>query len=259
MITLPIIACVAVLALIIFLNEKYRLFSSDHFRTPVAKYAAYAWFAILCLVVTSIVVAGSKEAAAGRKLADVSFWSLFSFHVILIVFLAGWWVLSGMPPVRRFLNIRHESPAHSVGLGIAVGVGGWAATLALAAVIGLILTSTGMMPKNLRPSPMIPWMAGLAAWRKGLIVLTAGVVEEAFFRGWLQKRIGLVLSTIIFAIAHSGYGQPFMLVGVAIISTIIGITFYRTKNLVPCMIAHAVFDGIQLFIIVPVAVKFMGM
>jgi membrane protease YdiL (CAAX protease family) len=93
--------------------------------------------------------------------------------------------------------------------------------------------------------------------RKILIVLSAMTIEEAFFRGWLQKRVGLVASTILFAVGHAGYGQPFMLVGVLVISLVIGYTFYRTKNLVPCIVAHGVFDAIQLFVIVPVALKFI--
>ena len=83
-------------------------------------------------------------------------------------------------------------------------------------------------------------------------------IEEAFFRGWLQKRIGLIASTIMFALAHSGFGQPLLLVGVAIISVVIGFTFYRTKNLIPGIIAHGIFDAVQLFVIIPVVFKMTG-
>jgi membrane protease YdiL (CAAX protease family) len=40
---------------------------------------------------------------------------------------------------------------------------------------------------------------------------------------------------------------------------VIGFTFYRTKNLIPCIIAHGVFDAIQLFVILPVVFRMMGM
>ncbi|HKO00661.1 MAG TPA: CPBP family intramembrane glutamic endopeptidase, partial [Thermoanaerobaculia bacterium] len=92
-------------------------------------------------------------------------------------------------------------------------------------------------------------------WKKCLIVLSAMTVEEAFFRGWLQKRIGLIASTILFALAHSGLGQPLLLIGVTMISLVIGYAFYRTKNLIPGVIAHGVFDAIQLFVIIPIAFK----
>jgi membrane protease YdiL (CAAX protease family) len=83
-------------------------------------------------------------------------------------------------------------------------------------------------------------------------------VEEAFFRSFLQKRIGLIASTILFALAHFTYGNPLLLIGVTVISLVIGITFHRTKNVLPGVIAHGVFDAIQLFVIVPFAVKMMG-
>jgi membrane protease YdiL (CAAX protease family) len=106
---------------------------------------------------------------------------------------------------------------------------------------------------------MIAWLAALPLWKKGMIVFSAMTVEEAFFRGWLQKRVGVILSTILFALAHSGFGQPLLLIGISVISLIIGLTFYRTKNLIPCIIIHGVFDGVQLFVIIPVIVKMTGL
>jgi len=102
---------------------------------------------------------------------------------------------------------------------------------------------------------MIGWMAALPLWKKAAIVFSAMTVEEAFFRGWLQKRVGLIASTVLFALAHSGLGQPLLLIGVSLISLVIGYTFYRTKNLIPGVIAHGVFDAIQLFVIIPIAFK----
>ena len=66
-------------------------------------------------------------------------------------------------------------------------------------------------------------------------------------------------STILFALAHAGYAQPMLLIGVTVISLIIGTAFYRTKSLVPGVIAHGVFDAVQLFVIIPVAFRIAGM
>ena len=68
----------------------------------------------------------------------------------------------------------------------------------------------------------------------------------------------VLASTILFALAHFTYGNPLLLIGVTIISLIIGFTFYRTKNVVPGVIAHGVFDAVQLFVIVPIAFKMIG-
>ena len=49
-----------------------------------------------------------------------------------------------------------------------------------------------------------------------------------------------------------------VLIGVTVVSLVIGIAFFRTRNVLPGVIAHGVFDAIQLFVIVPFAVRMMG-
>ena len=257
-VAIPFVIVVAGLAALIFADVRYDLFSRDRFPTRAARIAGYAWFSFLVLLLTGLVVASSLAPIRKEQLKDLSFWSLFTLHVVLLVFLAGWWALTQRPSLSEYINLKSNDLLRSIMAGIAIGVGGWAITIALAMSVGLILSQTGMLPKDLQPSPVIPWMAGLALWKKLLIIFSAMTVEEAFFRGWLQKRVGLVISTIIFAVAHAGYGQPMMLIGILIISIVIGIAFYRTKNLVPCIVAHGVFDAIQLLVIVPIAVKVGG-
>jgi membrane protease YdiL (CAAX protease family) len=88
-----------------------------------------------------------------------------------------------------------------------------------------------------------------------MIVGAAMSVEEAFFRGFLQPRLGLALSTLLFTLAHVNYGLPFMVVAVLTISAILGALFAVRRNLLPCMVAHGVFDAIQIFLVIPFAVR----
>jgi membrane protease YdiL (CAAX protease family) len=83
-------------------------------------------------------------------------------------------------------------------------------------------------------------------------------VEEWFFRGFLQRRIGLILSSTLFALAHAGYGLPFMVISVLTISLLIGRALQRRGRLLPCIVAHGVFDAIQLLVIMPLAVRMMA-
>lgn len=241
---------------LILLNETRGLFSQDRFPNQAMKWAAYVWLTLLVLVMSVLVVQSSQSSGA-MDMSQVSFWQLFVLHLLLLLFLAGWWVFAGQPPFTEFVNLQKDRLLEQVLLGGVIGVAGWALTILLAVLIGLALTSGGVMPEDMQPSPMIPWMAGLAWWKKGLIVLSAMTVEELFFRGWLQKRVGLVASTVVFALSHAGYGQPFMLIGITIISLVIGLTFYYTRRLLPCIIAHGVFDTIQIFVIIPLALNFM--
>jgi membrane protease YdiL (CAAX protease family) len=86
----------------------------------------------------------------------------------------------------------------------------------------------------------------------------AMTVEEAFFRGFLQPRVGLVVSSILFAFSHFSYGLPFMIVVVFTISLIIGRAFERAGDLLPCVVAHGIFDGVQLLVILPWTVHHWG-
>lgn len=254
---LPLLFIAIVYVAMVVLNERKGLFR-DQFATPLLKVLAYIWLALFLFLLTLIITMSAHAPPSAKDLAKVPFYSLFTLHAILIVFLAGWWLMAGRPPLAQFFNVQRDAPGEAVLTGLAVGVGGWIVTICCALVIALILQATGVLPKNPEPSATIAWMAALPLWKKILIVMSAMTIEEMFFRGWLQKRIGLVASTILFALAHSGLGQPFLLIGVAIISLIIGFTFYRTKNLIPGVIAHGVFDAVQLFVVIPIAFRAIG-
>jgi membrane protease YdiL (CAAX protease family) len=243
---------------IVFLNERFQLLSCDRFSSDLLKWVAYLWLGLFLVGIALLVTNAALTPATAKQLKDLPFYSLFSMHAILVVFLVGWWLFTGMPSLREFLQIRHERPAEVAAIGISVGVGGWMITIVMAMLIGLLLQATGVLDKAPEPPAMIGWMANLALWKKVTIVLSAMTIEELFFRSFLQKRIGLIASTVLFALAHFTYGNPLMLIGVTVISLVIAITFYRTKNVVPGILAHGVFDAIQLFVIVPIAVKMMG-
>lgn len=243
--------------LVIISNEVFGLLSSDHFPTTLHRWAAYLWFGLLILFI-GVNVAGSAQTAGEFDPSQIQFWALFSMHVILLLFLFGWWSLAGRKPILDFLNLRTDEFAKDTAIGFVVGFGGWFATMVAAISVGMVVQLLDMLPENLEPAPMVDYMVNLAWWQKTLIILSAMSVEEFFFRGWMQKRFGLIVSTVIFAIAHAGYGQPLFLVGVTAISLVIGATFYYTRRLWPCIIAHGVFDAIQLFIVVPTLTKFSG-
>lgn len=252
---LPLLFIALVFGAMVWLNERYNLFSADRFRSAAARWAAYAWLGALLFLLTALITRASQHTPTSGELARIPFYSLFTMHAILIVFLAGWWALTQRPPLRAFLNLPREHTGEALMGGFAIGLAGWIVTLMAALLIGAILTATGLAPKNMTPPPMIAWLAAQPIWRKALIVLSAMTVEEAFFRGWLQKRVGLIASTILFALAHSGFGQPLLLIGVSVVSLVIGTAFYRTKNLLPGVIAHGVFDAVQLFVIIPIVFK----
>ena len=89
--------------------------------------------------------------------------------------------------------------------------------------------------------------------------LSAGVVEELFFRGLLQPRVGLVFATVLFACAHLSYDQPFLLVGVSLLSVAYGLLVRWRQSLWAAMVAHFVFDAIQLLVVIPLVLERGGL
>ncbi len=244
---------------VVILNEKIHLLSTDRFPNPIVKWLAYAWLLLFLLILAAIVTGAALNPARAGDLQKAPFYSLFGLHAILIIFLLGWWLMSGRPHLADFLNFQRGRNTEGVMIGLAVGVGGWIFTLGTALLIALALRATGIMTEDPQPSPMIGFMAAMEWWKKVLIILSAMTVEEFFFRSFLQKRVGLIVSTLLFALAHFTLGQPLLLIGVTVISLVIGFTFYRTRNVLPGIVAHGVFDAIQLFVIIPIAFQMTGM
>jgi membrane protease YdiL (CAAX protease family) len=174
-------------------------------------------------------------------------------------------VVAPPPPLslgRQFLaQFGYDAPSipREIGLGVLLGVGAWVAVLlALMVIAGALwaLGGEGVMPKA--PPALIPLIAGLPFVVRLLVSLSAGVVEESFFRGFLQPRIGILFSTGFFVLAHLSYGQPFMLIGIALLSLIYAFLVKWRQNVWSAMAAHALFDGVQLLVVVPAALRMLG-
>ncbi len=146
-----------------------------------------------------------------------------------------------------------------IGLGLLLGLGAWVAVLlALMMVAGAVWAIYGENAVPKAPPAMIPFIAALPVLTRFMISLSAGFVEESFFRGFLQPRIGIFFSTMFFVLAHLSYGQPFMLIGIALLSLIYAFLVKWRQNLWPAIAAHALFDGVQLLVVVPLALRALG-
>jgi membrane protease YdiL (CAAX protease family) len=146
-----------------------------------------------------------------------------------------------------------------IGLGLLLGLGAWVAVLlALMVVAGAVWALYGENAVPKAPPAMIPFIAALPVLTRFMISLSAGFVEESFFRGFLQPRIGIFFSTAFFVLAHLSYGQPFMLIGIALLSLIYAFLVKWRQNLWPAIAAHALFDGVQLLVVVPLALRALG-
>jgi membrane protease YdiL (CAAX protease family) len=71
--------------------------------------------------------------------------------------------------------------------------------------------------------------------------LSAGISEELLFRGAVQPRLGLLLTTFLFAIGHLQYGLTVATFEVFLIGLVLGLVRKRSNTTV-CIIIHASYN-----------------
>jgi membrane protease YdiL (CAAX protease family) len=236
-----------------------RGFLPPAFENPWRRAAAF-------LVVASILFLGVflPLALLGRAApvtpADVSGPRVFLLQGLLVLSLLTWFVLGYagrggrrlLAQLARQLGWRAERPGFELALGLAAGAAGWVAVIALVVAVAAVIWLLGgeeLLPKA--PPDVIPLIAGLPLGMRIGLGLSAGVVEETFFRGFLQPRVGIPLSTGLFVLAHLSYEQPFMLVGITALSLLFAFLVRWRRTVLPAIAAHAAFDLVQLLFIIP--------
>lgn len=187
---------------------------------------------------------------------------LFFLQAVFFVALLAWFLAGHagwLPPATslggafaRQLGFATPRPWREVGIGLALGVLTWPALLAaLIAAVALLVAFGAEEVLPQQPPELIVWIAALPIPVKLGLAACAGVVEEAFFRGFLQPRVGIGLSTLLFVLAHLAYDQPFMLIGITLLSLFFAVLVHWRQNLWPAIAAHFLFDAVQLLFVIP--------
>lgn len=244
-VALPIVAAIVVVA------GRKGAFRIDAF--PDGRRRAGALVALgVTLAATTVLPAFSL----GRPLdpGRLSLPSILALQQLLALFLFVWWLLAGRPPAREFLALSTPDPGRQVRVGLVVGLAGWGLTVAAGLVVLGALRFAGL--EEVRPiPPLVRWLAGQPFGSRVVLVVAAMTVEEVFFRSFLQRRFGAVPASILFLVSHGGYGDPLFFVGLLAITAVLSVTFEKTGSVAASMVAHGVFDGVQLLLILPSVVR----
>lgn len=222
------------------------------FESPMRRVVAATILAFGLWIVVFLPMIPSDEPIDFETLSP---WLIFFAHGMSFIVLGLWCVLAGYDQegsLLETLGLKAGDPWGEVGVGMRVGVVVWGLVLAASVVFGLVmmLFGGGEMVTG-EPAPEIVWIAGLPIGFRILLSLSAGVVEEIFFRGFLQPRIGLWASTALFVMAHVGYGQLVLVFAVTLLSLVYGELTRRRGNVWAAVAAHALFDAVQLLIVIP--------
>ncbi len=75
-------------------------------------------------------------------------------------------------------------------------------------------------------------------------------LEEWFFRGFLTPRLGVILSSALFAIGHIAYGSIIEIIGAFVLGVFLSSTYKKYNNLWPNVFAHIIYNlVIYLFLV----------
>jgi len=140
--------------------------------------------------------------------------------------------------IRALAARRGQSLANLVGrrptlADIPIGAAMWLGWMGVSYVIDLWLPpSTSQAVASMLPAGVIDSVLWV------LLSTSAGIVEELAFRGYLQRRTGIVVQAIVFGIVH-GYQGLYSIIRITVYGLLFGVVAHWRKSLVPGMIAHA--------------------
>jgi membrane protease YdiL (CAAX protease family) len=133
-----------------------------------------------------------------------------------------------------------------------IGLGLAAAGLFLAFSQGMDLVAQQVTPDLARrTSAATGHLYGGLASPTGVasIALLPGICEEAFFRGALQPRLGLLWTALVFAAVHAQYGLTLDLVVVLVLGLALGL-IRRYANTTTSTIAHVTYNGLAAVLLI---------
>ncbi len=172
---------------------------------------------------------------------------LFELFVQAAFFLAVAYIAVGLPYWRDLRAATERlgivaPDARTIGIAVA-------ATIAAFVVAGLV----GLVQQQFDPelsdslNEIVDQMTAQVQNPIGALVLgaSAGIGEEAIFRGALQPRFGIIIPSLLFAMLHGPqYGFNVALLGLLGVSIILGLE-RKYVNTTAAMITHALFNAVQ--------------
>ena len=138
-------------------------------------------------------------------------------------------------------------------------------TLPVAVPLGVLLASIEY--RILRPQALIPeWSILQLAILSAVMILCVGLVEELLFRGILQRTLqrrlgeqpGLLLTSGLFGLMHSGYGLTAEISLAVAIGLLLGLIYDQTDSIALVAITHGILN-VFLFGVIPLQGQLVAM
>lgn len=146
-------------------------------------------------------------------------------------------------------------------IGIAAGnhvawLGGAALGLTMLALSVIGVVQARRMGKDDQSEGLMQ-LAAMPLWFRCAVPLTAGITEEILFRGYPIERLheltgslwlAALIPLAVFTLAHLGSWSWKHLIGVGLAGTLLTGLYLWQRDLIACMIAHALIDSVLIFL-----------
>jgi membrane protease YdiL (CAAX protease family) len=150
----------------------------------------------------------------------------------------GWLSRRGLRVAAQRLGTIRPTWAQAA-VGLAIGLAMVPVVLLLERLAGQVGLGSNPDVERLTEQMLGPMLTSLPG------VLTLGLAaalgEESVFRGALQPRFGLILTSILFALLHSNYGITLSTLLVFVVGMVLGLLRQRTNTTVS-MLTHATYN-----------------
>ncbi|MGB9719323.1 MAG: type II CAAX prenyl endopeptidase Rce1 family protein [Candidatus Anstonellales archaeon] len=83
---------------------------------------------------------------------------------------------------------------------------------------------------------------GFGVFLMFIAVFFVPLSEELFFRAFLTEKIGIILSALVFGLAHFSYGSVVEILGAFVIGLVFGYFYVRNKSVSQNILAHVIFN-----------------
>ncbi len=205
----------------------------------------------LCILLAALGLFVANSLAAGAAnppdLSVIPSVGVLDLVVQAATFLAIAYIAVGFPYWRDLLQATERlgivvPDARTIGMGLLGTIGAF-----------LVAGLAGYVAQQLNPglseslSEIVDTMTAEVQNPIGAVILgaSAGIGEEAVFRGALQPRFGMVLPSLLFTMLHGPqYGFNVALLGLFGVSMILALLRKHT-NTTAAMIAHALYNAVQ--------------
>ncbi|MBI2079223.1 CPBP family intramembrane metalloprotease, partial [Candidatus Micrarchaeota archaeon] len=127
---------------------------------------------------------------------------------------------------------------------ILIGVGGFILLVLIAIILNLLLMSFGFSDSN----KVYEKVKDLPLYVLPFAFIVAPLSEELFFRGYLVKKYGILISALIFSLVHISYGSIVEILFAFAFGVIAGYLYKKRESLLVPIVMHFLFNLI--FVIV---------